>query len=224
MSEWWTYGLSDFLMFSPATYRRMFELHNAAVWPLHVVTLAIGIALLVDLVRPGRTPSRLIMVALAALWAWVAWSFQLRRYAAINWAAVYFAAAFAVQAMLLAVFAMRTPAARADRFGRVTAAAVMSVALAYPAIGVVAGRTWTPSEVFGIAPDPTALATLAVLALREGRAAWLLRAIPIAWCAMSGAAAWTMHAPDAWVLPGAAFVALTPPVRVALTRSVRTAR
>ena len=29
MSEWWTYRLSDFLMFSPRTYHRLFELHNA---------------------------------------------------------------------------------------------------------------------------------------------------------------------------------------------------
>ena len=33
MPEWWTYSLSDFLMFSPRTYYRLFELHNAAIWP-----------------------------------------------------------------------------------------------------------------------------------------------------------------------------------------------
>ena len=30
MSEWWTYRLSDFLMFSGATWYRLLELHNAA--------------------------------------------------------------------------------------------------------------------------------------------------------------------------------------------------
>lgn len=34
MSEWWTYRLSDFLMFSPATYWRMVERYNREVWPL----------------------------------------------------------------------------------------------------------------------------------------------------------------------------------------------
>jgi hypothetical protein len=30
MSEWWTYTLSDFLLFSPRVYYRLFELHNRA--------------------------------------------------------------------------------------------------------------------------------------------------------------------------------------------------
>ena len=33
MSEWWTYSLSDFLLFSPRTYYRLFELYNLAIWP-----------------------------------------------------------------------------------------------------------------------------------------------------------------------------------------------
>ena len=46
MSEWWTYRLSDFLMFAPRTYHRLFELHNAEVWPLQIVTIAAGLAAL----------------------------------------------------------------------------------------------------------------------------------------------------------------------------------
>ena len=42
MSEWWTYRLSDFLMFSPRTYYRLFELYNAEVWPGHWVGLSVG--------------------------------------------------------------------------------------------------------------------------------------------------------------------------------------
>jgi hypothetical protein len=33
MPEWWTYTLSDFLLFSPRAYYRLIERHNAAVWP-----------------------------------------------------------------------------------------------------------------------------------------------------------------------------------------------
>src|SRR5262245_64197596 len=45
MPEWWTYSLSDFLMFSPRTYYRQFELLNAEVWPAQVVALALGLAI-----------------------------------------------------------------------------------------------------------------------------------------------------------------------------------
>ena len=44
MSEWWSYRAEDFLLFSPRVYWRTFELHNAALWPLHFATLAAGLA------------------------------------------------------------------------------------------------------------------------------------------------------------------------------------
>ena len=46
MSEWWTYRLSDFLMFAPRTYYRLFELTNAEVWPLQFVAIIAGLAML----------------------------------------------------------------------------------------------------------------------------------------------------------------------------------
>ena len=63
MSEWWTYSLSDLLLFSPRTYYRLFELHNLAVWPWHVLAILLGLAVLVlwlrarrRRARPGRSP------------------------------------------------------------------------------------------------------------------------------------------------------------------------
>src|SRR5205807_4521090 len=46
MSEWWTYSLSDFLLFSPRTYYRLFELYNLALWPGQIAAIALGIVLL----------------------------------------------------------------------------------------------------------------------------------------------------------------------------------
>ena len=51
MSEWWTYSLTNFLLFSPRTYYRLFELYNAQVWPLQIVTLALGLAILILMMR-----------------------------------------------------------------------------------------------------------------------------------------------------------------------------
>ena len=45
MSEWWTYELSDFLLFSPRTYYRLFELYNRDVWPAQILALALGVAI-----------------------------------------------------------------------------------------------------------------------------------------------------------------------------------
>ena len=45
MSEWWTYTLSDFLLFSPRTYYRLLELYNLATWPAQFAGGAIGLAI-----------------------------------------------------------------------------------------------------------------------------------------------------------------------------------
>ena len=73
MSEWWTYSLSDFLLFSPRTYYRLFELYNLAVWPWHVLAIVLGLAVLVLWLRRGAWQGRTVAVLLAACWLFVAW-------------------------------------------------------------------------------------------------------------------------------------------------------
>ena len=98
MSEWWTYSLTSFLLFSPRTYYRLFELTNADVWPLQFVALTLGIAIAYLIWHPRAWSGRAIATILAALWLFVAWAYLLERYDTINWAARYFAIAFALQA------------------------------------------------------------------------------------------------------------------------------
>jgi hypothetical protein len=68
-----------------------------------------------------------------------------------------------------------------------------------PLIGPLLGRPWTQVEVFGIAPDPTVIATMGLLLVASGRAAWELLVIPLSWCAISGATLWAMGSSDAVV-------------------------
>ena len=85
MSEWWTYTLSDFLLFSPRTYYRLFELYNADIWPAQIVTLALGGAALVLLRYRRAGQGRIVAAILAGCWLWVAWAFHWRHYATINY-------------------------------------------------------------------------------------------------------------------------------------------
>jgi hypothetical protein len=84
---------------------------------------------------------------------------------------------------------------------------------AHPLLAVVSGRPWPQAEVFGLAPDPTAIATLGWLLWtdRASRGTRLLtgaaRAVAIAWCAISGATLLTMGAAQACVPLSAALVA-----------------
>lgn len=196
MSEWWTYTISDFLLFSPRTWFRLIEQYNDAFWPLHVAALLLGLLIIAIVVRPPATQGRVIAGSLALLWAWVAVAFLWRRYATINWAAIWFAAAFGTQALLLAwtgavkgslTFGMR----RGARHWIGLALLVFAV-VCYPWIAVMAERGIAQGEVFGMMPDPTALGTIGALLLAEGRWRRRLIVIPVLWCLLSGAMLWAL--------------------------------
>jgi hypothetical protein len=219
MSEWWTYSLSDFLLFSPRTYYRLFELYNAAVWPGQIAGLLAGVAIAALLWRPAASRGRPALILLSACWLWVAWGYFLQRYATINWAAVYGAAGFAIQALLLllllAAVAGREPpaSARRDVLAWIGLAILLFAVAIQPLLGPALGRPWSQTQIFGLAPDPTAAATLGALLLAgQGWRRWLLLPIPVAWCLVSGATQWAMASPDAGVMPLAAAVTLVAPL------------
>jgi hypothetical protein len=221
MSEWWTYSLSDFLLFAPRTYYRLFELYNADLWPAQILAVALGLAIPALLLRGGSWAERGAAVILASGWLWVASAFLAERYATINWAAEYFAWGFAAEALLLAAagiafraIALRRPARAAERAGL---GLFLFALVVQPLIGPLVGRPWAEAEIFGLAPDPTAVATLGLALLADRRVRWLLLPLPIVWCAISGATLWAMNAPDALVLPAAALLALG--LAIAKTRS-----
>jgi hypothetical protein len=206
MSEWWTYALSDFLLFSPRTYYRLFELYNAEIWPTQALALALGATILLLLARGGARATSLIFTTLALCWLFIAGAFHLNRYATINWAATYVAAAFAVQAILLlaAAWWWRLTVT----VDRLALTVFLFALVAQPLSGLLLGRPWTQVELFGVAPDPTAVATLGLLAMTAGSPAWALRLIPLIWCAITGVTLMTMDAPDAMVAPLAALISL----------------
>ena len=205
MSEWWTYRLSDFLMFSPRIYWRLVEQYNRDVWPAQLLGLVVGItAMKLATLRQARA-DRALAALLAASWLWVGWAFHWQRYATINWSAQYIAMAFALQAALLVgVAATAQPTARRAGGERHARSAPRRVAgwlavgggLLYPFFGAIAGRPWTQAEVFAIAPEPTALATLGLLALAgpaySSAARRVLAVIPSVSLVLGAATLWVM--------------------------------
>ena len=213
MSEWWTYGPSDLLLFSPNVYYRQFVLHNQALWPVQIIALALGVALFVLVLRPSPARSRVIAAIMGLLWVWVGWVFVWQRYTTINWAAAYTVPLFMLQGALLLTAAATRDSLDLEKergFLRGFALALLAFALFfYPLLAPMLGRSWQAAEIFGIAPDPTALATLAVVILSRLRLRWLLMIVPALWCVIAGATLWTMAAPDFWVAPVCALVAVT---------------
>lgn len=222
MSEWWTYRPVDFLMFAPRTYWRLFELQNTAWWPLLPVLLLAAVAWLAWAAKQSRQAAPTAVIArigaagIALAWAFAAWSFLLERYAPINWAAHGFAVGFFAQALALAGLAalgdvrIARPGFRV-RIGMLILAFAL---LGHPLLAVAFGRPWAQAEAFGLAPDPTVIATLGFLLMVDAQkpaAVWLVRwlwFVALLWCAISAVTLWTMESAQWWVVVVAALLAL----------------
>ncbi len=215
MSEWWTYRPEDFLMFAPRTYWRLFVLHNQAWWPAQVLAVLAGLGVVVALWRDTAFALRFATGVLALCCAFVAWAFLWQRYAEINWAASGFAWGFGAQAAGLLALAARSSlvlaTGRARR--RVGLGLLFWAVLLHPLLALAMGRLWVQAEVFGLAPDPTAIAMLGVLLCVDAvaRATRVLLAVlrmgALAWCAVSAATLGTMGSAQGWVMVGAGLVA-----------------
>ena len=187
MAEWASYRLSDFILFSDTAYYRQFELYNEAIWPLQFVALLFSLVMLYALWKKPGWGGRAVGVILVVSWLWVAWAYLYQRLDQLHVVADKYALGFVVQAVLLAWFGVvKNRFELVNSRGRVIMGTVLlAVALViYPLIAVLSGRPWMQFELFAFAPDPTVLATLAIL-LRY-KAAWLLYVIPLVWLLISG--------------------------------------
>jgi hypothetical protein len=217
MPEWWTYRLSDLLLFSPRTYNRMFELYHREIWPIQVVAIGSVVAI-AALMRPeSQRARRTIASLLAAWWLWVGIAFHLNRYSTINWAARYFAALFVIQSVLIVWEGIVRDRLQL-RIGRDTAARLALGVLAaavvvQPIAGAMTARTWSQVELVGVTPDPTAVATLVLLGLAVPRAPRSLLVIPVLWCAIGAATLWALGSAEVWVVMFAAISALVLAIR-----------
>lgn len=213
--EVWTYRLEDLLLFSPRVYWRLFELNNAAWWPLQLATCAAGFGLVLLVSYRPWGYGRWVLLTLAAAWAFVAWSFLWNRFSEINWAIAYVVPVFFVQALLLAIAGLSgdtlVPGGKSlgDRVG--LALALVGL-VAYPLLPPLFGRPWASAEIFGLAPDPTAVVTIGLLhRARTGLASTLL-VIPVLWLLLSGLTLWTMGDAQMWLpfLAGSVAIAVLP--------------
>lgn len=199
-SEWWTYGLSDFLMFSPATWWRLVAGYHDALWPVQWAGLAMsaaGVSMAWRAGQPGARPrdARLLGVLLATAWCWVGLVFHAQWNATINLAGPWLAALFALQGLLHLVDALRPAraAARRHRAAQGLGWGLASAGLLGPALlGALAGRSWGQIEVFGAMPDPTALGGLGLWLAAGGARPWWLLPLPVLAIAYGLALRWLL--------------------------------
>ena len=194
------WALEDLLLFEPRVYWRLFALENEALWPAQLALLAAGAALLFCLLGGRRPSGRWLGPALGAAWLWTGWQFVALRYGTVNWAAPTLAWGFYAEGVLLAALGLagRFSFVRRDRVDLGLFAAALFV---WPLLSRFDGRPWSEAEVAAIAPDPTAIATLGLLAL-AARNRWtaLLCLLPALWLGVSALTLFTMGAWQGWAV------------------------
>ena len=189
MGELTSYSLSDFVLFSDSVYYRQFELYNHAVWPLHLIAILFSLAIIYTLwKKPAAAWSgRTISVLLTFSWVWVAWVFLYERFYQIHVVANWYALGFVLQAGLLVWYGIikNQFTLSEDSQLRINIGLILLFIslIIYPFIPFITGRSWLQFEMFSLAPDPTVLATIAILFLYK--ASSLLYVIPITWLLIS---------------------------------------
>jgi len=204
----WT--LEDLLLFSPQVYWRLFALENESVWPAQPVVLAAVASLALCFILGRRHAGRWLGPVLGAAWLWTGWQFVALRYGTVNWLAPTLAWGFYAEAALLAGLGLSgrivfPHQGRSAWFG----IGLLAAALVWPVLAPLDGRPWREAEVIAVAPDPTAIATLGLLALAK-RSRWtaLLCAAPVLWLAVSTLTLVTMEAWQGWAVLAALLAGL----------------
>ncbi|TVP82528.1 MAG: MFS transporter permease, partial [Puniceicoccaceae bacterium] len=197
--------------FTPDVYTRLIERTNENLWPLHLLVLAAGVGTLL-LFYFGRP--RVASLALALIWIWVGFAYLIRGYAELTPVGLWFGWGFCLQGMLVLGLGVagcfQSPARQAGKLSWWTGLFMVDYGLfIHPVLTWILAGTWTRAEVFGIHPDPTAMAILGILLMiAKGWSFCLLAAIPILWCITSGLTLIGLESALAWSLFAAAVLAL----------------
>jgi hypothetical protein len=202
MDEWLSYSLTDLLLFSPFSYFRLYEISNKDLWPWQIPILLVVVSCAWLFKRENQRPAWLL---LATLWAFVAWWFFHRYYSQIYPTAGIFSALFVIEAVLLLLIAFGGQRwfgeLQKDSIGRIGWILFLYALLFHPLLILLMGHSASGVELFGIAPDPTALGTLGLLLSRRGRVVGLLAVLPLLWLLISSLTHLAMESPYGLIAP-----------------------
>ncbi|MEM7406308.1 MAG: DUF6064 family protein, partial [Pseudomonadota bacterium] len=190
MNDWSSYALEDLLMFSATTYFRMFELHNATWWPAFLVGAAgLGVAMFYHRFS-------LMLVALGIIWGFVGYAFVSHQYGPIFPYAEYLAWGFGWQAAVFVLLAFEQNMLEwqfEEGFRTTLGIGTLLFSLYLnPLLFLFSERSFTSIELFAVAPDPTVLATSALLLLLGGTGRWLLMPVALVWSVFSLLTLWAL--------------------------------
>jgi len=181
------------LPFTVEQFLQVFEEYNQAIWPVHILAYALGIAAVVLAAKKFRYSDQAIGVILACFWAWTGVAYHLISFSTINGAAFGFGALFIVQAILWLVFGVFRPRLSfqlgANPYALAGVALIVYAMLIYPILGALLGHGYPRSPSFGVAPCPVTIFTFGMLLCTNARIPKTLLIIPFLWSLLGFSAA-----------------------------------
>ncbi len=195
------------LPFTTEQFFDVFAAYNRAIWPVHVVIYAAAVLVLVTAARRPAWSGRGVLILLGVAWLLNGIGYHFTFFARINPAAYVFGGLFVIQGLAFLTYAIQRPLQLVFAADVPTAVAVSLIAYAlvgYSAIGIALGHGWPRMPVFGVAPCPTTIFTLAMMMMVRPRPPWWLTVIPLIWAAIGTSAALLLGVPEDLGLPVAA--------------------
>ena len=209
-TNWLSYSLSDFLMFGPEVFLRLFVRINQDIWPWQGVAVAMVIAIGALLIRGNAMSRRGVLLLVAAAWLWSGAGFLVHYYGPINLPATWFGWAFVLQGALLTVAGLFWPWSAATNrpiWSRwLMGAGWITLMGLSPLITVAQTGDVQAAALFAVTPDVTALGAVPCMLLFPRRVRWLFLLLPLIWSLFSVATLWTLGTSVLAVIPGTTLV------------------
>jgi hypothetical protein len=176
---------------------RFFELirsYNTAIWPMHVVTIVLGVVAAILALRHTRESDKIIAGILAFLWLWSGVVFLVIFLG--SWTPAFFGftvpgfgymsgALFIAQGVNFAYFGLLRSSlsfrATADVYGVIGTIMVVYAVIVYPVIGWATGHPYPGYPMFGTAACPVTIFTVGMLLWTNRRMPSLTPIIPTIW-------------------------------------------
>lgn len=201
------------LPFTRSQFLEVFAAYNEAIWPLQIVAALLGLIAMTLLYWRTAWAGRAIAGVLSVLWLVMGIGYHWLHFADINKAANAFGTLFVLQALVFIVEGFirgRMTFVFSSDFRSWLAALSFVYAFAvYPPLGLFVTHPWPGTPLFGVAPCPTTIFTLAFLMLLRHPHPWSVAAIPLFWSIIGGSAAFVLEVPqDLGLLAAALFWAI----------------
>lgn len=192
------------LPFSRLEFLQVFSDYNETIWPAQIFAAALGAVAIALLFSTRRWASRSIATILAIFWTIMGVAYHWLFFSEINTAAYMFGGLFLVAALVFLVEGTVRDRIRFEvSWGFRGWSALLLIAYSfaiYPILGLVATHPYPETPLFGLAPCPTTIFTLALLVTASHPRPFLLAVVPLLWAGIGGSAAVLLDVPQDWGL------------------------